>query len=80
VVLIHIRERKQTVIDTVRARGYTGTVALDEDDEAVEAFQISGTPTVVLLNPRGQVIGRAVGTQAWTSPAGRRLLNELLNH
>lgn len=78
-MLIHVRERKQTVIDAVRARGYTGVVALDEDDEGVEAFQVIGTPTVVLLDARGRVIGRAVGTQAWTSAEGRRLLNELLS-
>lgn len=77
-MLVNIGEDRPTVERAVRERGYEALVVLDERGEALRAFSIQATPTVVLLGRQGTLLGRAVGPRAWTEPAGRTLLEALL--
>jgi hypothetical protein len=77
-VLVNIGEDRQTVERSVRERGYEALVVLDERGEALRAFSVQATPTVVLLGRQGTLLGRAIGPRAWTEPPGRALLETLL--
>jgi hypothetical protein len=39
---------------------------------------VFGPPTVYLVDRSGRLVGRAVGPRPWDSPAGRKLLTDLL--
>ena len=79
-VLIDFRESPDLVRRTVRERGYTARVLLDESgDTTGRAYGVFGPPTAYFVDRRGNLIGRVVGPRNWDSPAGRKFLEALLD-
>jgi hypothetical protein len=76
-LLVNMGEDPETVRGAVRSRGYTAPVVLDRHREVSDAYAVTATPTVYLLDRRLQIIGRAIGRREWGGQAGRRLLAEL---
>jgi hypothetical protein len=62
----------------VKERGYTAPVVLDGRREVSAAYSVTATPTVYLVDRRGQLVGRAVGRRDWSGELGRRLIAALL--
>ena len=79
VLLVNMRENRETVQRAVTTRRYTAPVVLDEDGDVATAYRVTGTPTVYLLDRRLQIIGRAIGRRDWASEDGRRLLAAVLS-
>jgi hypothetical protein len=80
VILIDFRESPDLVRRTVRERGYTARVLLDESgDTTGRAYGVFGPPTAYFVDRRGNLIGRVVGPRSWDSPAGRKFLEALLD-
>jgi len=78
-VMIDFRENPELVRHTVKERGYTGRVLLDESgDTAGRVYGVFGTPTVYFVDRRGNLVGRLVGARNWESPAARKFVEELL--
>jgi hypothetical protein len=78
VLLINMREDRETVRRAVATRRYTAAVLLDTDGGTGNAYRVTGTPTVYLLDRRLYVIGRAIGRRDWASEEARRLLAGVL--
>ncbi len=78
VMPISIRESHDTVAAWTKKVGLPFAVHLDEDAVMARTWRVSSTPTVYLIDRRGRVVGKAVGTKPWTSPAGRALIAALL--
>jgi hypothetical protein len=78
VLLVNMREDREIVRRAVTTRRYTAPVVLDADGEVADAYRVTGTPTVYLLDRRLQIIGRAIGRRDWAGEAGRRLIATLL--
>lgn len=53
-------------------------VLLDESGAVTEAYRITVTPTVFLVDGRGRLVGRALGNRPWTGDAGQALIEALL--
>ena len=77
-LLVNMGEDPERVRRAVTARRYTAPVVLDRGREVSDAYAVTATPTVYLVDRRGQIIGRAVGRREWSGEAGRRLLAELV--
>ena len=77
-LLVNMGEDPEIVRRAVKARRYTAPVVLDQDREVSDAYVVTATPTVYLLDRRLQIIGRAVGRREWSGEASRRLIAELL--
>jgi peroxiredoxin len=77
-VLVNMGEEAELVRRTVKARGYTAPVVLDGSREVSAAYGVTATPTVYLVDRRGQLVGRAVGRRDWSGELGRRLIAALL--
>ena len=75
---VSLKEPRETVAAWTKKVGLAFPVHLDEDASMARAWHVSSTPTVYLIDRRGRVVGKAVGTKPWTSPAGRALLTALL--
>jgi AhpC/TSA family len=79
VVLINFRENPDLVRRTVKERGYTAPVLLDESGDVTgKVYGVWGPPTVYLIDRQGRLAGRATGPRPWDGPAGRRLVEALL--
>jgi thioredoxin-related protein len=77
-LLVNMGEDEELVRQTVKKRGYTAPVLLDADRKVTATYRVTGTPTVYLVDRRGQLIGRAIGRREWAGEEGRRLLARLL--
>lgn len=78
VLAVSIQESPAKVTAWVDKVGLAFPVFLDENGTVARAWRVTSTPTVYLLDRRGRVVGRAVGTKPWASPAGRAMLAALL--
>ena len=78
VLAVSIQESQATVAAWVKKVGLQFPVLLDEEGTAMRAWQVRLTPTVFIVDRRGRLIGKTVGTKPWTSPAGRALFAALL--
>jgi thiol-disulfide isomerase/thioredoxin len=78
-VMIDVRENPELVRRTVKERGYTGRVLLDESgDTTGRGYGVFGTPTVYFMDRQGNLVGRLVGARDWESPAARQFVEQLL--
>jgi hypothetical protein len=78
VLLVNMREDRETVRRAVTTKGYTAPVLLDTDGMVANAYRVTGTPTVFLLDRHLQVAGRAIGRRQWATDEVRRLLGAVL--
>jgi hypothetical protein len=79
-ILIDFRENPELVRRTVKERGYTGHVLLDESGDITgRVYGVFGPPTVYFVDRRGNLVGRVVGPRDWNGPAGRKLIEALLD-
>jgi hypothetical protein len=42
-------------------------------------YRVTGTPTVILINRKGEMVGRAVGPREWMGEKGRALFETMLS-
>jgi peroxiredoxin len=75
---VNLKEPRSQVADWVRRSGLTMPVLLDADAAVARAYRVTGTPTVVLVDRAGRLVGRAVGTRDWLGDKGRALFAALL--
>jgi len=79
-ILIDFRESPDLVRRTVKERGYTARVLLDESgDTTGRVYGVFGPPTAYFVDRRGNLIGRVVGPRNWDSPTGRKFIEALLD-
>jgi peroxiredoxin len=77
VMAISIREPRDRVGAWVAAHGTTVTVLLDAEGRVTQQYEVTVTPTVFIVGRDGRLLGKAIGTRAWTSDRGRALLTAL---
>jgi hypothetical protein len=79
VLLIDFREDPEVVQKTVEEQKYVAPVLIDRTGDVTgRVYGVFGPPTVYLIDRPGRLVGRAVGPRPWDSPAGRKLLTDLL--
>ena len=79
VLPIDFRESPDRVRRVVKERGYTAPVLLDESGDVTgRVYGVWGPPTVYLIDRAGRLVGRAIGRRAWSTPAARAFMRELL--
>jgi hypothetical protein len=78
-VMIDFREKPELVRRTVKERGYTEHVLLDESGDITgRVYGVFGTPTVYFVDRRGNLVGRVFGPRDWASADGRKFIEALL--
>jgi len=78
VLAVNMQENRNQVVNWVKGKNVTSLVLLDVDGAVTRSYQVTGTPTVVLIGRQGELIGRAVGSREWTGERGRGLFEVLL--
>jgi peroxiredoxin len=77
ILAINLVEPQAKVAEWVRQRRLTFPILLDESGAVARAYRVRATPTVVLVDRRGQLVGRTVGAREWWAE-GRPLIAALL--
>lgn len=75
---VNLQEPRGHVAEWVKRKGLTVPVLLDADGAVTEAYRVFGTPTVVLVDRSGRLVGRGVGGRDWSGDRGRALITALL--
>jgi peroxiredoxin len=79
VLAVNMQESRNQVANWVKGKNVTSLVLLDADGAVTLSYQVTGTPTVVLIGRQGELIGRAVGSREWMGEKGRGLFEALLS-
>ena len=79
VLAINMHENRHRVANWAAENNVTSLILLDADGVVTRLYQVTGTPTVVLIGRQGELIGRAVGSREWTGEKGRGLFEALLS-
>ena len=78
-VAVSVDDDWKTVNDWVRKVGAGGVpLALDPRRATAKAFGTEKFPETYVLSPAGQVVDKFIGPLAWSSPAFRSRIDELL--
>lgn len=78
VLAIDIQEERDKVHAWVERHLVSVPVVLDRDGAVTRRYDVTATPTAFVVTRDGAVVGKALGAKAWTSPAGRALIEALL--
>lgn len=78
VLAVNMGEERRTVAQWVADRRVSLPMLLDADDTVAAAARVTATPTAVLLDRGGRVVGKAVGSRPWLGDKGRALFAALL--
>lgn len=78
VLAINIKEAPDRVKAYVAKHRLTFPHLLDADGKVTSMLAGSVTPTTVLVDRAGQVLGGALGYRDWASPAALRLVESIL--
>jgi hypothetical protein len=78
VVAVNMHEERARVARWVKDTRVTSRVLLDADGLVTRTHRVTGTPTVILIDRDGRLLGRAVGTRGWMDDKGRALFEVLL--
>jgi thiol-disulfide isomerase/thioredoxin len=78
VLAVNIEEPASKVAQYFRATGLSYTPLLDPQGRIAGSMGVWSIPSTFIINRRGIVLGRVVGSRHWDSPEGRQLIQLLL--
>lgn len=75
---VNIKEAPDLVKAYVAKHRLTFPHLLDADAKVASMLAVPATPTTVLVDREGQVLGGALGYRDWASPAAHQLIESVL--
>lgn len=79
VVAVNMKENRNEVANWVKEKKVSSLVLLDSSGAVSQLYRVTGTPTVVLIGRKGEMLGRAVGPREWMGEKGRALFETMLS-
>ena len=79
ILAISIRDTPDQVTAWLRQHPISSRVLLDQRGTVTDAFRVTGTPSFVILDRAGQLVGRGVGPREWSGDRGGALMRALLS-
>lgn len=78
ILAVDLREAREKVSSFIKENGYTFPVLLDSRGAVANIYGITAIPTTYLLDPRGRIVGKALGARHWASDDAFKLIEHLL--
>lgn len=79
IVAVSVDEEGDTrIANFVRRLHLSYPILLDPRSEAAERYEVSGLPATYLIDAKGRLIGRMVGSREWDSQEAVSLIEQLL--
>jgi len=79
ILAISIKEERDTVKKQVRSKGLSFTNLLDHDGMVSAQFGVRSTPTKLLFDREGKLIGAALGYRKWDKDEVKSLIKKLIS-
>lgn len=74
-----MKEKKETISSFINRKKYSSSVLLDENGEVAENYSVYGIPISFLIDKRGEVVLKFVGSLDWDSENMASLMNTLID-
>ncbi len=78
VLAIDYREDAKDVKEFFKRHKLTFTALLDFDAKVAESYQAWGLPMTVIVNKRGEIVGKVRGSREWYSSEAKEFFEQLL--
>lgn len=79
VLAVNMHENRNQVANWVKEKKVSSLVLLDSNGAVSQLYGVTGTPTVILIGRKGEMVGRAVGPREWMGEKGRALFEAMLS-
>ncbi|MBI5676284.1 MAG: TlpA family protein disulfide reductase [Nitrospirae bacterium] len=76
---IDISEERETVLNYAQRNSLTFTNLLDKDGGVSTAFGVRSTPSKVLIDKEGNLVGMSLGYREWDTEEIKSLIRMILN-
>jgi cytochrome c biogenesis protein CcmG, thiol:disulfide interchange protein DsbE len=76
---IDIEEDKETVLDHVRKNNLSFINLLDKDGKVSAQYGVRSTPTKVLIDPEGNLVGMSLGYREWDTDEIKSLIRTIIS-
>jgi peroxiredoxin len=78
ILAVNFQESPERVRDFFREHNLTFTALLDRDGKVFELYQAWALPVSIVINKRGEIVGRAMGSKDWYSEEALQLFQKLV--
>jgi peroxiredoxin len=78
ILAVNFQESPERVRDFFREHNLTFTALLDRDGKVFELYQAWALPVSIVINKRGEIVGRAMGSKDWYSEEAVQLFQKLV--
>ena len=78
IVAINVGEDADTVFTFTADYPMSYDVLLDTDSSVIRQYPVIGLPTTLIIDPRGRIVYRAVGSRDWADAGLLKTLRKLL--
>ena len=78
ILAINFQEGPERVQEFFAKHNFTFTALLDRDGKVSELYQAWALPVSVIINKRGELAARAMGSKAWDSQEAHQFFKQLL--
>ena len=78
ILLINMKQDRDTVAAYIQKKGHSNRVLLDEDGETARKYRVVGIPISFIINKQGIIVETLVGEVDWKSSAIRSKIAGLL--
>jgi peroxiredoxin len=78
ILAIDIQEESKLVSSFIEERNLSFPVLLDGKGNVARSYGVRGILITFFLNPKGEIIGKAIGARDWASEESFRLIRQLL--
>ena len=70
---VNIREEREAVKSFISQNGYTFPILLDPDGRVASKYAVRGIPTTYLIDEKGKVVNKIVGSREWSYKEFKKL-------
>ena len=71
-------EEKKKVKEFIDKHHYTFPVLIDSKCLTLDLYKVKGIPTTILIDKKGRMVGKKIGSKNWNSPEIISVLNQLI--
>lgn len=79
ILLINLKEKKETISSFVNRKKYSSSVLLDENGTVAENYSVYGIPISFLIDKRGEIVFQFLGSLDWESEKMVSIVNNLID-
>jgi peroxiredoxin len=80
VLAVSVNDTPEAVKSFVSQNNYTFPVVLDLEYKATQLYGIRGFPTTYIIDKKGNLVGKLVGSRSWDTPEVITVFNKLINY